>query len=103
MISRDRRIADPGWEPSYALPDEVIGRDPNLAAFQLTAKLPVNLELTFLSGLMEKTTQSADTSSLFTRVFSVVWRGMAMLLPSGNARQSSGPTPDRLAALTGVV
>jgi hypothetical protein len=49
--------ADPSWQPPNELPDQVLGHAPNLAAFQLTAVLPLNLELTFLGGLLETPTQ----------------------------------------------
>ncbi len=50
-ISSARVCTDPAWRPSIELPDAVTDRHPNLAAFQLTATLPVSLELTFLGGL----------------------------------------------------
>jgi len=43
--------SDPAWRPGRELPDAVTDRHPNLAAVQLTASLPVRLELTFLGGL----------------------------------------------------
>ena len=43
--------ADPAWRPGRELPDAVTDRHPNLAAVQLTAALPVSLELTFLGRL----------------------------------------------------
>ena len=55
-ISQKKRGAalcstDPAWRPAIELPDAVTDGHPNLAAFQLTAELPVSLELTFLAGL----------------------------------------------------
>ena len=46
-----RLCIDPAWSPSLELSDIVTDRHPNLAAFQLTATLPVSLEVTFLGGL----------------------------------------------------
>lgn len=104
-LSRVWCVVDPNWEPSNTLPDDIIGHHPNLAAFQLTATLPVNLELTFLGGLMETPTQSAETSQRLMPlgVSNLVRRGMAMILFSGNALLSPGPTSTRLKALTGAV
>ena len=75
---------DPAWRPSTELPDTIMHRHPNLAAFQLTATLPVSLELTFLGGL-------AATSERHTqRRLKMLFAGMSGLVSTGeeNTRKS---------------
>ena len=76
------------WVPAIELPDTVTDRHPNLAAFQLTAALPVSLELTFLSGL------TASDERHTQRRLQLLFAGLSGLVSTNDAFMPCGRRPE---------